>query len=72
MSARNLWVLIMKTNQLLASLSAALLNLLGGRKIKPTVNDLQQADFSTSTQRLGISFSEKIRDVFRFKWIRKR
>jgi hypothetical protein len=62
----------MKNNPFLASLSAALLNLFGGRKIKPTVKDLQRADFPASTQRLGISFSEKIRDVFRFKWIRKK
>ena len=38
---------------------------------KPTANDLSRAEFKTSTQRLGVRFTERIRDVFRFRWIRK-
>jgi hypothetical protein len=38
---------------------------------KPTMTDLQRADFKTSTQRLGISFTERIREIFRHRWIRK-
>ncbi|MGA2172862.1 MAG: hypothetical protein ABSG82_07625 [Sedimentisphaerales bacterium] len=38
---------------------------------KPTTKDLKDADFPTSTQRLGVRFTERIRDVFRFKWIKK-
>jgi hypothetical protein len=33
-------------------------------------DDFKRADFKTSTQHLGISFSEKIRDVFRFRWLK--
>jgi len=38
---------------------------------KPAVEDFKRAEFKTSTQRLGIRFTEKIRDVFRFRWLRK-
>jgi len=31
---------------------------------------LKRADFKTSTQHLGIRFSEKIRDIFRFQWLK--
>jgi len=45
----------------------------GKTKIRPTVEDLKRADFNTSTQRLGVRFTERIRNIFRFKWlIRKR
>jgi hypothetical protein len=37
-----------------------------------TPRDLDQADYSTSTQRLGLRFTEKVRDVFRFRWIKPR
>jgi hypothetical protein len=33
---------------------------------------LQRAEFKTSTQRLGIRFTENIRDIFRLRWLRKR
>ena len=35
------------------------------------VRDFKQAEFGISTQRLGIRFTEKIREVFRFKWLKK-
>jgi hypothetical protein len=38
---------------------------------KPTTGDFKRMEFKTSTQHLGIRFTEKIRDVFRFKWLRK-
>ena len=53
-------------------LAAGLLSIFGKKKIKHTQEDLKKAEFRTSTQRLGIRFNEKIRDVFRFRWIRKR
>ena len=43
----------------------------GKAQPKPTANDLSRAEFNTSTQRLGVRFTEKIRDVYRFKWIRR-
>jgi len=45
--------------------------LLFGKKLKPTAEDFQKLDFKTSTQKIGIRFTEKIRNVFRFRWIRK-
>mgnify|MGYP000910251098 CR=1 FL=1 len=33
--------------------------------------DLRRHDYSASTQRLGVRFTERIRDVFRFRWIRE-
>jgi len=47
------------------------LALFGKRRIKPTPDDLKRADFTASTQRLGVRFSEKIRNCFRFKWLKK-
>jgi hypothetical protein len=57
-------------NSLLGLLAAGLLSLFGKSPRKPVADDLNRADFKTSTQRLGIRFSEKIRDVFRFRWIK--
>jgi hypothetical protein len=33
--------------------------------------DLRRHDYSTSTQRMGVRFTERIRQVFRFRWIRE-
>jgi len=59
-----------KINSFLGLLAAGLLSLFGKAPAKPAPDDLKRADFPTSTQRLGIRFSEKIRDVFRFKWLK--
>jgi hypothetical protein len=61
-----------KVNSCLASIAGMLLSIFGKSPAKPTTADLQRAEFKTSTQRLGIRFTEKIRDVFRFRWLRKR
>jgi hypothetical protein len=42
-----------------------------GRRSKPTAEDKQKLEFKSSTQRIGISFTDKIRDAFRRKWIKK-
>jgi len=55
----------------LAFLAGLLSRLFVKSSTKPTVNDLKKTDFKTSTQDMGIRFTEKIRDVFRFRWIRK-
>jgi hypothetical protein len=60
-----------KVNSFLASVAGMLLSIFGKSPAKPTPADLQNAEFKTSTQRLGIRFTEKIRDVFRFRWLRK-
>ena len=60
-----------RINSLLALIAGLLLSMFGKSPAKPTPADLQRAEFKTSTQRLGIRFTERIRDVFRFKWLRK-
>jgi hypothetical protein len=37
----------------------------------PTTDDLSRMEFKTSTQHLGLRFSERIREVFRFRWLRR-
>jgi len=44
----------------------------GSRAVKPNAKDLKDADFPTSAQRLGVRFTDRIRDVFRFRWVKKR
>jgi hypothetical protein len=61
-----------KVNSFLGFLAAGFLWVFGRKRTKVTTEDLKRAEFKASTQRLGIRFSEKIRDVFRFKWLRKR
>jgi len=53
------------------SIAGCLLCTFGGRRGKPTPADYERIEFKTSTQRLGVRFTERIRDVFRFRWIRK-
>jgi len=36
-----------------------------------TTEELRRHDYSTSTQRMGVRFTDWIRDVFRFRWIRE-
>ena len=59
-----------KINSFLSLLAAGLLTVFGKSPAKPTTDDLSRMDFKSSTQRLGIRFSKKIRDVFRFRWIK--
>ncbi len=33
--------------------------------------DLKRHDYPTSTQRLGVRFTERIRNAFRLRWIRE-
>jgi len=59
-----------KINSFLGLLAGWVLSLFGKSLSKTGADDLKRADFKTSTQNLGIRFSEKIRDVFRFKWLK--
>jgi len=60
-----------KISSFLGSLAGLFVSLFGKPPAKPTTDDLQRAEFKTSTQKLGIRFSEKIRDTFRFRWLKK-
>lgn len=42
------------------------------RKGKDTPRQLWRREFKSSTQRLGIRFSERLRDAFRVRWLKKR
>jgi len=51
-------------------LAGILLNMFG-RKRRITSADLHKADFPTSTQRMGLRFTDKLRDAFRTRWLHK-
>ena len=36
-----------------------------------TSEDLRRHDYSASTQRMGVRFTERIRNAFRLRWIRE-
>jgi hypothetical protein len=38
---------------------------------KATPDDMRKMEFSSSSQRLGVSFTEKIRNIFRYRWIKR-
>ena len=59
-----------KTNSFLGFLGGIFLSLKTRSKTESNTEDLKQMEFRTSTQKLGLRFTERIRDVFRFKWIR--
>jgi hypothetical protein len=56
---------------LLGSIAGRLLSIFSKRRPDPTAEDFERADFKTSTQRLGLRFTDRIRNVFRFKWIKR-
>lgn len=60
-----------KIGSFLGLLSGGLLAVFGKSPAKPTVDDLKRAEFKTSTQRLGVRFTERIRNTFRFRWLKK-
>ncbi len=55
----------------LGLIAAAIMSLFTKNHPKPTTKDLQKIEFKTSTRLMGIRFTEKIRNVFRFRWIKK-
>jgi hypothetical protein len=42
-----------------------------GKSPKTSVDDIKRADFKTSTQRMGVRFTDRIRNVFRNRWLKK-
>lgn len=51
---------------------AGLLSLLHIRRTsKVTPGDLRKHDYPASTQRMGLRFTERIRDTFRFRWLKR-
>jgi hypothetical protein len=64
-------VLHRKTNTVLGFLAGILATVFGTKTAKPSVEDLKRAEFGTSTQKIGVRFTEHIRNVFRFEWLKK-
>jgi len=60
-----------RISSFLGSLAGLFLSLFARSPSKPDAQDLKRAEFKTSTQRLGIRFDERIRDVFRFRWLKR-
>ena len=60
-----------KISSFLGLLAGGIMLIFGRSAPKPTVEDLKRAEFKSSTQRLGLRFTERIREVFRFRWLRK-
>ncbi len=48
-----------------------LARLFSPRPARPSPEDLRRHDYPASTQRMGVRFTERIRDTFRFRWIRR-
>ncbi|MBU1261028.1 MAG: hypothetical protein KJ757_03175 [Planctomycetes bacterium] len=40
-------------------------------KREKTPDDLKKIEFSTSTQKMGVRFTDKVRDIFRNKWVKR-
>jgi len=55
----------------LGSIAGVILNLFTRSK-KLSASDLKKANFPHSTQKTGIRFNEKVRDIFRPKWLKRK
>ena len=40
-------------------------------KRRATTDDMKRMEFSTSTQKMGVSFTDRIRNVFRNRWVKR-
>ena len=52
-------------------LIASVASILCPSSCKQTDEDLRKADFKTCSQRMGVRFTDKIRDTFRNRWLKK-
>jgi len=60
-----------KSGSILGSIAGVILNLFSRQK-KRTTEEIGKDEFKTSTQKIGMRFTENIRDKFRHRWIKKR
>jgi hypothetical protein len=59
------------TKQKRLGCGAGLLLSVLGRKLKPhSAPELYKKDFNPNTQKMGLRFSERMRKVFRLRWLR--
>jgi hypothetical protein len=61
-----------KMGSFLGLLAGGILSMFAKSPPGATADDFRRADFPASTQRLGVRFTERIRNAFRSKWLRKR
>lgn len=52
-------------------LAGLILRVFGKSPAEVGPEDLKRAEFKTSTQRLGVRISERIRNVYRKRWLKK-
>ncbi len=62
----------MSNRKILPLLAGLILGLFTLRKGKADSETMRRLDFSGSTQRIGIRFSEKLRAAWRRRWLRVR
>lgn len=43
-----------------------------GKPHKKSDQQIAKEEFKTSTSKIGVSFTEKIRNTFRFRWLKKK
>ena len=60
-----------KFNQAKGLVAGLIVSIFGKLTGKATTDDLRGMEFRTSTQRLGVRFTDGLRDVFRLRWLRK-
>ena len=60
-----------KINKLAGLWAAALLHFFSKKKRPITEQDLKKTEFKTNSRAIGVNFNDKIRRVFRPKWLKK-
>ena len=60
-----------KINKFAGFWVAVLLRFFSKKKRPITEQDLKKTEFKTDSQAIGVNFNDKIRRVFRFKWLKK-
>lgn len=50
----------------------AIISIRDRKSRKPAIEDLHREEFKRSTQKLGMRFTDEIRDIFRVRWLKKK
>ena len=57
-----------KHNSFIGSIAGVIVSLFAK---KPSKKNLKDIDYTSSTKKMGVTFTDKIRNTFRHKWIKK-
>jgi len=60
-----------KMNSFVGFCAGVVLTIFTRQRRRPSVEDIKKMEFFTSTQRMGVRFGSKIRNVFRLRWLRR-